>query len=325
MASPQQLLAALESSFVPLEETEAFGKFLIYGASGTGKTVWAMKLAQEITPPGKDIIFIDAVEGWVSLINHPELKNRVRRTRYQGLSQIETLCQAIQAKAGSFANVGCIVCDEYSTMARNDVDVVVTARAAKETEKDPDVYTFTETGASTRPMDKGTPKLLKETEKDPDVATFTDTGASTRRMDRGTRKLLNVTADGVHLIIIAHERKDKDKSNIEVCAPSFMPAFNAIVKESMHVVGRMSANEGIDDKGNPVYRWSIQVHPTRQVVAKSRVGGLAVHNSPARFISVTKAWLEGTGTTEKLDRKPVNDIIEVESADDETFGGIMEN
>ena len=295
MASPQQLLAALESSFVPLEETEAFGKFLIYGASGTGKTVWAMKLAQEITPPDKDIIFIDAVEGWVSLINHPELKNRVRRTRYQGLSQIETLCQAIQAKAGSFANVGCIVCDEYSTMARNDVDVVVTARAAK------------------------------ETEKDPDVATFTDTGASTRRMDRGTRKLLNVTADGVHLIIIAHERKDKDKSNIEVCAPSFMPAFNAIVKESMHVVGRMSANEGIDDKGNPVYRWSIQVHPTRQVVAKSRVGGLAVHNSPARFISVTKAWLEGTGTTEKLDRKPVNDIIEVESADDETFGGIMEN
>jgi len=295
MASPQQLLAALESSFVPLEETEAFGKFLIYGASGTGKTVWAMKLAQEITPPGKDIIFIDAVEGWVSLINHPELKNRVRRTRYQGLSQIETLCQAIQAKAGSFANVGCIVCDEYSTMARNDVDVVVTARAAK------------------------------ETEKDPDVATFTDTGASTRRMDRGTRKLLNVTADGVHLIIIAHERKDKDKSNIEVCAPSFMPAFNAIVKESMHVVGRMSANEGIDDKGNPVYRWSIQVHPTRQVVAKSRVGGLAVHNSPARFISVTKAWLEGTDTTEKLDRKPVNDIIEVESADDETFGGIMEN
>lgn len=295
MASAQQLLAALESSFVPLEETEAFGKFLIYGASGTGKTVWAMKLAQEITPSGKDIIFIDAVEGWVSLINHPELKNRVRRTRYQGLSQIETLCQAIQAKAGSFANVGCIVCDEYSTMARNDVDVVVTARAAK------------------------------EAEKDPDVATFTDTGASTRRMDRGTRKLLNVTADGVHLIIIAHERKDKDKSNIEVCAPSFMPAFNAIVKESMHVVGRMSANEGIDDKGNPVYRWSIQVHPTRQVVAKSRVGGLAVHNSPARFISVTKAWLEGTGTTEKLDRKPVNDIIEVESADDETFGGIMEN
>lgn len=40
---------------------------------------------------------------------------------------------------------------------------------------------------------------------------------------------------------------------------------------------------------------------------------------------MTKAWLEGTGTTEKLDRKPVNDIIEVESADDETFGGIMEN
>ena len=292
MASAQQLLAALESSFVPLEETEAFGKFLIYGASGTGKTVWAMKLAQEITPPDKDIIFIDAVEGWVSLINHPELKKRVRRTRFQGLSQIETLCLAVKAKAGSFANVGCIVCDEYSTMARNDVDVVITARSNKE----PD--------------------------KDPDIATFTDTGASTRRMDRGTQKLLNVTADGVHLILIAHERKDKDRSNIEVCSPSFMPAFNAIVKESMHVVGRITADEGVDSNGDPKYRWSLQVHPTRQFVAKSRVGGLAVHNSPAKFIAVTKAWLEGTGTTEKEDRKAVNDVIEVESTDDETFSGI---
>lgn len=293
MASPQQLLAELESSFSPLSDVKAYGKFMIYGPSGSGKTVWAMRLAQAITEPGKDIIYIDAVEGWTSLLNHPELLSRVRHTVFQGLTQIETLCMALEANAGSFSNVGCILLDEYSTMARKDVDVVLTARARK------------------------------DTDKDPDVASFTDTGSSTRRMDRGTAQLLKVTRSGIHIILLAHERKDKDKTNIEVTSPAFMPAFNGIVKADMHVVGRLTATDGVDTNGNPVYRWSIQVHPTRQVDAKSRVGGLAVHNDPAKFIKTAKTWLEGSGTTEEEDRKPVNNVIEVEAETDDGFGGIL--
>lgn len=61
------LLEELRKSIVSMDKTESFMKGCIYGPSGVGKTVFTMKLAKRICPPGKKILFIDASEGWVSL------------------------------------------------------------------------------------------------------------------------------------------------------------------------------------------------------------------------------------------------------------------
>lgn len=291
MATAEQILAELEKSFSSLHKQKAIGKFLLYGNSGTSKTVTSVALAAKIIEPGKEILYIDACEGWVSLLNHSDIlaKVKIRRAVYQGAAHLENLCKAVLNGIGTFNNVGAIILDEYSSMARMDVEVVVSSRSAK------------------------------DSSKDPDIASFTDTGSSTRRMDRITNLLLEVSNHkNVHLIFVAHERKDKDRANIEVNSPAFMPAFNGIVKANMHVVGRFTADETVDSNGNPVYRRKIQVHPSRTVNAKSRIGGLPVNVSIPNFIDTVSAFLQGSGIEELEERVPINDIPV-----EEDFGGIV--
>lgn len=280
MATASEMLKELQDSVTDIGDLPAYGKFMFYGNSGVGKTVEAVTLAQMITPVDKEILIIDSTEGWVSLKNHPELMKRVRRMPYRDMKKLELLSQAIEAKAPGFDNIGCLILDEFSTMARHDVDFVLTARS------------------------------LQESKKDPDTATQTDMGISTRRMDRGTARLLNITKYGLHLFLLAHVRADKDKLNIEVESPAFMPAFNGIVRESMHIVAKMTADEIQNSEGKAVYQRLLQVHPTRQVIAKSRVGGLSVRNDLNHFNKTVAKWIE-TGAPEE--------------AANETFVGIEVN
>lgn len=284
----KNLFEELQREATPLEASSPRGKFLIYGGSGVGKTVEALMLAQKITDSDEDIVYVDAVEGWVSANNHPSLKARVTRVPYRGLSQLEVLCMAISAKREPFDKVGCLILDEYSTMARRDVDIVLTARAAKD----------------------GT--------KDPDIATFTDSGISTRRMSRATDSIL--TLNTVHLILLAHVRMDKDKSNIEVKSPSFMPKFGGIIKEPMHVVAYMSSDQVTDGNGTPSYRRALQVHPTRKIDAKTRVGGMGVQVTPDQFNTAVLDWFKNGAPKVEVKEVEVNDVFESESED---FEGIV--
>jgi ABC-type phosphonate transport system ATPase subunit len=67
-----------------MDEVAQRMKILLYGQSGVGKTVEAMELAQRCTPDDKRILYIDTGEGWVSLLNHPQLMRRTTRSGLQG-------------------------------------------------------------------------------------------------------------------------------------------------------------------------------------------------------------------------------------------------
>lgn len=290
MPTPEEILAGLVNSMTGMDDATAYFKGIIYGPSGVGKTKTGLELAQAITPAGKDILYVDSAEGWVTLNNHPELKPRVKRMKWLGISQQDVLVMAIEAGKAPFNNVGCIVYDEYSSMADSDLDLVVTTRARLDASKSPDE-----------------PKL-------PDM------GASGTRMRRLTQSLIPLD---LHIIFIAHEREDKNDVGLTKSSASFMPKFGQSIKQVSHLVTRMTANE-VQVDGQDVYRRTLQVQPSRLVDAKSRVGTIpGVIIEASEVPPLVAKWLGNGGKlAEEGQSVTLPDESPITTSDDDTFTGI---
>lgn len=246
-----------------LTDSQPNFKGLIYGVSGVGKTVAAIQIAQEITPPDKTIQYIDTAQGWVSLMNHRELiTDRVKRMKYINLMQIEALVRAMKLGEEEFAQIGTVVFDESTSAADTALDEVLKYRASQ------------------------------DRAKDPDTPTQPDYNTTTNRVRKTFNELL--TLEGVNVIFVAHARKDKDNRNVEVVSPSFLPKLGQKIKQPLHLIAHLSGNE-IDQK----YVRIFQVHPTRTIDAKCRIGGLPPQVEYPLLITQLKGWLVGNVKTEQ--------------------------
>lgn len=260
--SVDPILDALLDSMEDMESASANAKIMIYGESGVGKTIAALELAQAITPADKRILYLDAVEGWVSVLNHPHLKKRTTRMRYLGRSQIDKIAEEVDKEDSPITKFGTIILDELSTMSKNDLDIVLAARAK---------------------ADKG---------KDPDVPTQPDYLSNTERMRRTSIKLLKTSAN---IILVSHLREDKDqRTGVVTIKPAFMPKFSETLRENCHVVALMTADERKDEEGVVSYLRLLQVHPTKGSVAKTRVGGLDIRVEVGDFIQALTEWMQGS-------------------------------
>jgi hypothetical protein len=87
----------------------------------------------------------------------------------------------------------------------------------------------------------------------------------------------------------------------------------------MHVVTHLSAEEFVADDGTADYIRTFQVHPTKRINAKSRVGGLPVTVDGDFLIEAISEWMIGERDTEEVEREPVEDedIILQESPESE--------
>jgi len=273
MALSRKLLEELEKSVQDLTNVEPVAKFMLFGPSGVGKTVLAVRMAQKITKPGREILYVDFKDGWVSLLNHdPALRERVRRIVYSGYSQLETIVDAIEAGAGSFGNVGAVVVDEHSSMAQDDLENITAARAKDDSNKDPDTPTW------------------------PDMNT---SGL------RARRNLLSLLALRVHVILVAHERDDKDKEGVVVTGPGYLPKTKPKILEPLHLAARCSATIVEGGDANSRYKRTVQCHPSKRVSCKSRVGGLEVFESHGSLINKVDTWLQSGGKVEEEEVKLV--------------------
>jgi hypothetical protein len=258
----QNYLERLRATMESLTDSQPSFKGMIYGVSGVGKTVAAIQIAQEITPENKTIQYIDTAQGWVSLMNHQELiTDRVKRMRYSNLRQIEALTLAIRLGADEFGDIGTVVFDESTSAADTALDEVLKYRASQ------------------------------DRSKDPDTPTQPDYNTTTNRVRKAFNELL--TLEGVHVIFVAHARKDKDNRNIEVVSPSFLPKLGQKIKQPLHLIANLSGNE-IDQK----YVRIFQVHPTRTIDAKCRIGGLPPQVEYPILMRQMKGWLRGNVRTE---------------------------
>lgn len=296
----EKLLNALVESMQDMEVTSPNFKAMLYGESGVGKTVMALQIAQAITPTDKTIIYVDSVEGWVSLLNHKGLTDRVIRMAYKGLSQIAAIVQAFDEQLPPFDKAGCIVLDEASTIARADLDNVVKARA------------------------KTTPG------KDADVPVLPDMNVNTQRMRMSMMSLLQ---KDIHVICCAHIREDTDQRTGKVYTrPDFMPKVSKSLREMLHLVGHVTSEEQmVSNDGESEYRRLIQVYPTQSIVAKTRISGMDVHVSVDELIEATIEWLKGNRETLEAN-EPLPDVdslvkeeeVESSDADPEVIGIVVQ-
>lgn len=305
----ERLQALLESMKSPVDEDAAQNVTgILYGDNGTGKTVLAVKLAQAIVdlqgrvgdPNKPEILFVDAVNAWRSLKNHPGMLDDLKRIPYAGKEQLETLTDAIQWRPAGFENVKVIILDEMSSMTDRDGDVVLAARV-RDTVKFPG--------------------------KDPDVLTQPDMGATTERMRRVVIRLLQ---QEISVIFVAHMRNDEDKEKgYQITRPRFMPKFSGTIREGLDFVAHMSAIEAGSEDGNIVYQRRLQVHPTRTVVAKTRIGGLNTVVSPDEFVVGAINWLKGevgdSNVTSVVDDRNPDVVGTSETVDDNDFVGVTVN
>src|SRR4030095_290281 len=245
----EELLKLRES----LPNLHPYFKACVYGDSGFGKTVWAMQLAQAITPEGKTIEYVDHMEGWVSLLNHKGIRDRTHRQKFTGFSQVEFLADVIGKKVGPFADVGTVVLDEFSSMTYNDLDILVKVQK-KDTPEWPEYYAGQE---------------------------------------RARRCLERLLKQNINVICVAHIREDKLSSGLIVTRPKFVPGFNEIFRQLMHLVTHLSAEEFVQEDGTADYRRNFQVHPTKRVNAKTRVGGLPVNVEGDVLIKAIQEWMAG--------------------------------
>lgn len=272
MATKAQKFEALLSTAEDMENVHPFFKGMIYGPSGVGKTVLAAEIARQITPTGKEIFYVDSMENWTSLQNHPELKDRMKRFKYEGLSQLDTMREAFREGYDIFANVGTFILDELDGMQGDDLDIV-----ASNSQDHPD---------------------------DPDAVTWPDFNKNTVRVRRTMREFLKLD---VNVIAVAHDGEGKDRRGVAIQRPDFTPKLAKAMLEFMHLCGYMTAEVVRGGDGNE-YTRRIQVHPTGNLVTKSRVGGLAVKVSSQELISGIKEWQQGTRPDELVESKPVKEM-----------------
>ena len=126
---------------------------ILYGDSGGGKTKEAAELAQAIRKlNGGKILYIDAVNAWRTLKNHRELLDDLVLLKYTGKSMLDTLNLGLEYSRPEVSDFKVIVLDEMSAMADMDGDLVLEQRAAADPNKDPDVLTQPDMGATTERM-----------------------------------------------------------------------------------------------------------------------------------------------------------------------------
>lgn len=276
-------VARLAAQMAPVTTKQPRFRGMLYSNSGVGKSVLSAQIMQALVPDGMGILYIDTAEGWVSLRNHEGLSDRVMYVKFTTIEDIRVIASAIKNKIGTFAYIGGIILDEGSSMSQIDTDRLFEVRR----------LTAQNSG-------KGIDSLTPE---------WADYNAALARFRAMLAELFDI--DGLHVIINAHVSDKKDsKGNVVHQFPSFAPSIAKKVKEPLHLVGYLSAtnrpNTSVQN-GAPIYERVVQVHPTIQFDAKTR---LPIHNVKVRadeLPALIRDWIGSGGVEVTPDSTPVED------------------
>jgi len=237
---------------------EPFVRIMIHGAEGATKTVSACSVGR---PDRKVVLLESDPEGYVSLYNHPDIyfmpdgkTPRIKRFEFQGLSQIDAFAETLSDPY--FDEYDTVVVDTASGIVNHDLDVI-------------------------------TAKRFKDGKVDEEVPDWPSYRLNQDRVRRAFTPLMRVQK---HIVMTSHTKEAKDKSNIAKMTPDMPQAVRNHLTRMCHLVGYITAEQS-EREEEAIYTRRMQVHPTRLVTAKSRIGGLPVVIDNPDLREIVREWV----------------------------------
>lgn len=264
----QRKLQALDDSM--FDPTIGAAKILLYGPPGAGKSTLAASIGNKVL----DIVADPA--GYESFYNHPELGlgTRVQTMRYKGISQLETLADAFMEGGTRYDAFDTVLLDTMSNIASLDRDVIVKEKMKKKG----DAFAW---------EDQQWPIFNQNTH-------------------RVTTAILKLMLSPVNVVMTAHSA-EREVNGRQVTRPKFSPEIFASISGQCSMIAYCTANEaGVDDDDSVRYARRIQYHPTRTIVAKTRIGGLPTYEdlpynkndvlNGSRLRQIVEDWMNKGGS-----------------------------
>lgn len=188
-------------------------------------------------------LIIDVEKGAHSINNHPQLM-RAKALEYKSLFQVEQLIKYLAADTPQLSEFKTIVVDSFSELQKRDLDAIVTEEAAKDANRNKFLPLGPDYNVNTEHM-----RMI---------------ASALRDLDR-------------HIIVTCHVKEEKDETTGRILKrPNLTPKLAGTLAGIFDVVGYMATSGA----GENTVR-TLQVHPTADVTAKTRIGNLpAVIENP---------------------------------------------
>lgn len=181
-------------------------------------------------------LIVDVEKGTTSLRNFPETRGTAVYP-FKSITGVETLIDKMGEGNNALDKYETLGIDSFSEMQKRDLDDIVKAAAAADASRNKFLPIGPDYNINTEHMRQIADKL--------------------RHLDK-------------HIIVTAHVKEEKDDSTGRILVrPNLTPKLASTLNGIFDVVGYMA----LDFKGESP-TWTLQVHPTATVTAKTRVGGL---------------------------------------------------
>lgn len=250
---------------------------LLYGSYGTGKTTLIAGIAQSLMKIfGGRTLYLDSAEGFASLDNLPKLKKGVDRIQVKDPKDLMTIASAL--KSGKLKGYSVLLLDEVDSW----FEIIL--------------HNYVRESTGTLP-----------TEDLPEI--------EGKMYAAPTAAMLNIintfkSVDGLHILMVAHDQQRGKEPRI-VTSPSLPPKLMKGINEKVHIVGLVEA--AISKDG---YVRTVQVNPSKQVVAKTRIGGLPVKIDFKDLPRIISDWVGSDRMEDDLvNPEPDPDPVEEEDID----------
>lgn len=236
-------LEELAASRTPFDER--FYKGVLYGEFGVRKTTTALRCSE------LRAILLHADRGWNVIANHPDEFNEenVIPLKYQGLSQVKAIVEAVVSNQEPYNNVDLFVLDTISQMQENYVDWLV--------------ENFEYSGNF---REKAVPKTGVKGERPVEITGLPDYHLARNKM----RPVINLlTRAPVNVIYLAHTREpsamERQSGKIER-RPNVTEAVYKILARDATFIGYMEKSKE---------NYTIDFTPKNTQSAKSQIAELA--------------------------------------------------
>lgn len=268
--TPTQRKSAILGRMSRMDEAVPDRNFVgqIYSIPGAGKTDLVARVAQALRGD-RQVLFVDARQGWISLEDKPELKEEVIYSgSYYPSKDLMALADMLledRETGGPTANVGVLVLDEYTTWYKDVLEDSVRGRTG-----------------------------IDDVELLPAVEGL-DHGPAAAIMEAVLSKLVSVP--DLDVLLVGHAREKAERSAAgsparTTYSPNYPPLMKINIDALLH--SSVFLQRKVDGRGTATR--TVITAPSSSIQAKNRLSTMPIGEiTPEKYIEAIVAWKNGDG------------------------------